>query len=168
MLGAFAPYWKLTHALVGIFFVCGLVGRWIALDRAERAARAGQLGSVQALLDASGVFERIVIVTSFVVVILGLVTAWAMGYPLLGFLQGASINWVLAALLLYVSAMALVPTVFLPKGRLFSAALAESVTQGRPTHALLAAFADPVSRSAHVYELASAVAILVLMIAKPF
>ena len=168
LLGATAPYWKLLHALLGIFFVCGLVGRWFVLERAERAARAGELRSVQVLLDAAGIFERIVVVVSLIVFVLGLVTAWAMGYPLLGFLEGARINWVLAALVLFLSAFALVPTVFVPKGRQFSAALAESVDQGRPTAALVAAFADPAVRAGHIYEMAAVVGVLVLMIAKPF
>src|SRR5215216_3436714 len=99
VLGPFAPVLKLLHALSGVLLVAGLMGRWVALDRAERAARGGQLASVRALLDASGVFERVVIVSSQVVFVLGLFTAWSMGYPLLGFLQGGGANWLLASLL---------------------------------------------------------------------
>jgi hypothetical protein len=72
------------------------------------------------------------------------------------------------SLVLYVSTILLVPTVFVPKGRIFGAALDDSVVLGRPTPDLVAAFNDPVSRVAHYVELTVVVAVLVLMIAKPF
>ena len=62
----------------------------------------------------------------------------------------------------------LVPTVFLPKGRVFGVAWEDALARGQPTARLLAAFADPVTRAAHGYEVAAIVAILALMIAKPF
>src|SRR5215208_6613096 len=114
---------RLVHAVVGILLVAGLLGRWVALHHAERAARAGDLSAVRALLSVSNVFERTVIITSQLVFILGLLTAWSVGYPLLGFLQGGSTNWLLTSLVLYIGAILLVPTVFLPRGRIFGAAI---------------------------------------------
>ncbi len=163
----FAPL-RLIHALVGVLLVAGLIGRWVALQHAERAAHAGDLGALRTLLTCSGVFERTVILTSQLVFVLGLLTAWSVGYPLLGFLQGGSTNWLLTSLVLYVGAILLVPTVFVPKGRIFGAALDDSVLLGRPTPALVAAFRDPASRIAHYVELTAVVSVLALMIAKPF
>jgi uncharacterized membrane protein len=159
---------RLVHALTGVLLVAGLLGRWVALRHAERAACVGDLAAVRALLTASSVFERTVIVTSQLVFVLGLLTAWSAGFPLLGFLQGSSTNWLLASLVLYLDAILLVPTVFLPRGRIFGAALDDAVIRGSPTPGLVAAFKDPVSRLAHYLELTAIVAVLVLMIAKPF
>jgi uncharacterized membrane protein len=163
----FAPL-RLVHALIGILLVAGLLGRWVALAHAERAAAGGDLVSVRALLAASSVFERTVIITSQLVFLLGLLTAWSAGLPLLGFLQGGSANWLLVSLVVYLGAILLVPTVFLPRGRIFGSALEDAVTRGHPTPGLVAAFKDPVSRVAHYLELAAVVAVLILMIAKPF
>jgi hypothetical protein len=63
---------------------------------------------------------------------------------------------------------ALVPAVFVPKGKVFDAAMSESTSIGRPSANLIAAFGDPVLRAAHVYELGVIAVVLVLMILKPF
>src|SRR3981081_4253222 len=73
------------------------------------------LSAMQALLSASSVLERTVIVSSPIVFVLGLLTAWSLGFPLLGFLQGGSTNWLLTSVVLFVCAILLVPTVFIPK-----------------------------------------------------
>jgi hypothetical protein len=168
LLESLAGFLKLIHALSGVLFVTGLIGRWVAMSRAEQAARAADLHAARALLGAAGVFERMVIPSSMAVLLLGLLTAWGEGVPLLGFLRGSSANWLLVSLVLYLSIIPLVPLVFLKKGRAFEAAMEESVTQGRPTAGLVAAFADPTTRAAHGYELAVVLVVLVLMIAKPF
>jgi hypothetical protein len=159
---------RVVHALTGILLVAGLLGRWVALTQAEHAARAGDLAAVQGLLRASSVFERIVIPASVGVLVLGLLTAWSSGYPLLGSLQGGRDNWLPVSLLLYLSTVPLVPLIFLPKGRRFVAALNEAMAMGRATPGLVAAFGDPLVRAAHLYELAAVVVVLVLMLARPF
>ncbi len=157
---------KLVHAMVGIWLVCGLVGRWATL---AQAARAGDIRVLRPLLRLSKVFEeRMVIPGSVAVLALGLLTAWLQGQPLLGFLQGARSNWLLASLGLYLSAIVLVPLVFVPRGKRFALALQQAEAQGEVTPELRAAFADRVTAAAHAYELAAIVAILALMIAKPF
>jgi hypothetical protein len=148
-----------------VLFFAGLVGRWITLAAAERAA---EIRDTRTLLGLSGRFERIVIVTSSLVLIFGIATAIAQGRPFLGPLQGAGIDWLFASLLIYLSALPLVPLVFLPRGRVFEAALDEANARDAVTERLRGAFADPVVRAAHVYELAVTVTVLILMISKPF
>jgi hypothetical protein len=143
LLAPLAPWLRLIHALTGILLVAGLLGRWVTLSQAEQVAREGEFSAVQGLLRASSVFERIVIPTSIAVLVLGLLTAWSYGYPLLGSLQGRGGNWLPVSLLLYLSTIPLVPLVFLPKGRQFGAALDEAAAMHRVTPALVAAFSDP-------------------------
>ena len=74
-------------------------------------------------------FEMTVRVSSMLVVVAGLLTAWAQGYPWLGLTTG----WMLAALILSFGIAALVPTIFLPRGRRFAVAL-DGCAQRRPGH----------------------------------
>ena len=57
-------------------------------------------------------------------------TAWAEGLPLLGPFVGAGANWLFVSLLLFLSVLPLVPLVFLPRGRVFEAALEEAEAAG--------------------------------------
>src|SRR5215217_3481526 len=79
LLAPLAPWLRLIHALTGILLVAGLLGRWVALSQAEHAAHTEELTTVQGLLRASSVFERIVIPASVAVLVLGLLTAWSYG-----------------------------------------------------------------------------------------
>ena len=156
---------KVIHSLIGVLLMAGLIGRWVTLGY---AARMTDLPSLRQVLAVSARFERIVISTSLFVLLFGLMTAVAQDRPFLGPLQGAPIDWLFASLVIYLSVTFLVPLVFLPRGRVFEAALADADRQGEVTDRLRVAFRDPVVFAAHVYELGAMVVILVLMIAKPF
>jgi hypothetical protein len=58
--------------------------------------------------------------------------------------------------------------VFLPRGRVFEAALKDAVARGQVTPELISAFRDPLVRAGHVYELAVIAVIYALMVLKPF
>jgi len=154
----------LAHALVGIVFVAGLIGRWLTLG----AARADDLPSVKPVLRAADPLERIVMVGSILVLGLGIAAAIAVGRPFLGPLQGGSVDWLFTSLVLFLSLVPLLPLVFVPRGRAFAAALADAETRAEFTPELRAAFRDPVVRAAHLYELTVVSAILILMLTKPF
>jgi hypothetical protein len=72
------------------------------------------------------------------------------------------------SLLLYLSIIPVIPLVFLPRGRVFAAALSEATAEGRVTDRLTAAFHDRVVFAAHVYEIVAIVGVFILMITKPF
>jgi hypothetical protein len=142
-----------------------VVGRGVTL---RQAARASDIGAVTALVALAGRFERMVRAPSVVVLVLGLLTAWLRGWPILGVLQGGTVNWLLASLVLYLTLVPLIVGVFLPRGRVFDRALQDARAQGRVTPALAAAFADPVVAAAHAWELVVIGLVIVLMVAKPF
>jgi hypothetical protein len=156
---------KVVHALIGVWFVAGLIARWITLGM---AARAETIGDVRAMLAVSGRFERIVIVGSQLTLVAGIATAIAQGRPFLGPLQGGRIDWLFVAVVLFISVVPLIPTIFLPKGRVFGAALDEATAAGTITDRLRLAFRDRTVFAAHVYELAVVTTVFVLMVAKPF
>jgi hypothetical protein len=154
-----------VHALFGVLFVAGLVGRWIVLGQAERTT---ELPAMRTLTAAAGPFERIVIVAPTFVLLFGVVAAFMQGRSVLGPLTGGSVDWLFVSLVLFLSPLPLVPLVFLPKGRILEAALAEAEDAGHVTPALTAAWRDPLVRAAHVYELGAVTVVLILMLSKPF
>jgi predicted integral membrane protein DUF2269 len=156
---------KLVHVASAIWFSAGLLGRWYALSAASRAS---ELKLTRAFADLSGRFENAMVIPgSTAVLISGIVTALVGGLPLLGPIQGGS-SWLLAALVIFAAVMALVPTVFLPRGKAFGAALEDAKARDQVTPGLRAAFADPLVVRAHWAELVGVGAILVLMVLKPF
>jgi hypothetical protein len=155
----------LVHALIGILFIAGLVGRWIVLGLAERAT---ELPAMKTLTAAAGPFERIVIVGSMLVFLAGILAAFMEGRSILGPLTGGGVDWLFVSVLLFLSILPLVPLVFLPRGRVFEAALADAEGKGQVTPELRTAWRDPVVRAAHLYELGAVTVVLVLMLNKPF
>jgi len=155
----------LVHALIGILFIAGLVGRWIVLGLAERAT---ELPAMKTLTAAAGPFERIVIVGSMLVFLAGILAAFMEGRSILGPLTGGGVDWLFVSVLLFLSILPLVPLVFLPRGRVFEAALADAEGTGQVTPELRTAWRDPVVRAAHLYELGAVTVVLVLMLNKPF
>ena len=152
---------KLAHVVLAFAMGAGLVGRWILLTR---AAASDDVERAHLLADAASPFERIVQMVSPVVVIVGLVTAWAQGYPWLGLTTG----WMLLTVLLIIPILVFVPTIFLPRGRVFEAEMTAARTAGEVTPGLRAAWADSAVAMARRYELAAIVIIVALMVLKPF
>ena len=93
---------KLSHVLLAIAMVAGLLGRWILLTR---AAASDDVERAHLLAEAASPFERIVQVVSPLVIVVGLVTAWAQGYEWLGLTTG----WMLLTVLLIVPIMLFIP-----------------------------------------------------------
>ena len=156
-----ALFLKLAHVALAMAFVAGLAGRWLVLRAAERS---DEIGRTDALLKAAEPFEQTVRVSSILVLLAGLLTAWAQGYAWLGLTTG----WMLASVVIFIVVGLLIPTVFLPRGARFAAALESARAEGRITDALRAAFADPVVRASHWAEAVAVAAIVALMVLKPF
>jgi uncharacterized membrane protein len=157
---------KLLHIFGGIGLVSGLIGRGMTMWKAQRTA---DVRVVVQLTQLAGWFERwLVIPSSWIILLFGLIAALHNGWPLLGFLQGAQANWLLVSLVLFLSIIPVIIFIFLPRGRVFGQALEDALRQGSVTSNLQAAFADRLVAIAHVYELVVVFLIMILMIAKPF
>jgi hypothetical protein len=152
---------KLSHIALAMALVAGLTGRWILL---RRAAASDDVEESAGIATLAGPFERLVIASSMLVRPAGLATAWAQGYPWLGLTTG----WMLLTVILVVPILVLVPTVFLPRGRAFEAAMADARGKGIVTPALRRAWADPAVAFARRYEVVSIAIIVALMVLKPF
>jgi hypothetical protein len=156
---------KVVHALLGAWLIAALVGRWVTLTQ---AGRSRDIAAVHTLLGLSDRFERMVIQVPTFVLLLGIATAVAQGRPFLGPFQGAGFDWLFVSLIAFLSIIPVIVLVFLPRGRVFAAALEEATTAGQVTDRLTAAFHDRVVLAAHAYELGAILAVFVLMITKPF
>ena len=152
--------------IIAFWLTAGLLGRGVAQLRAERST---DIQSLQLLVELIGRFDRLMVIpASAAVFVFGLLTGWAQGLPMLGFIQGARTNWLLISLVLWIGVFALVPTVFIPRGKVFGALLDEANKVDRVTERLAAALRDPVVRLAHIYEIAALAVIIFLMVTKPF
>src|SRR6188474_2613025 len=104
---ALAPFLKFGHVIVAFAMVVGLFGRWILLTR---GAASEDIEQAHLLADSASPFERIVQTASPLVVVFGLITAWAQGYPWLGLTTG----WMLLTVLLIIPILVMIPVVFIP------------------------------------------------------
>ena len=162
----FALVIKLVHIFGGIALICGLIGRGMTMRKAQHTA---DVRVVVQLTELAGWFERwLVIPSSWVILLFGLIAALLNGWPLLGFLQGAQANWLLVSLVLFLSIIPVIVFIFLPRGKVFQQALEEAQHRGSVTPSLQAAFTDRLVALAHMYELVVVFLIVILMITKPF
>jgi Predicted integral membrane protein (DUF2269) len=156
-----ATFVVFLHVVTAFFLVAGLIGRGIVLGRARRSS---DLQEIDVLLPVADRFEKIVIPSSGVILVLGLLAMWAQDRPL--FTDGE--YWLLASLVLYLSLIPLVPLIFLPRGRVFAATLDDARHRGSVTSELTAAFHDPWVAFARTYEMVVIAIVIALMILKPF
>ena len=149
----------LTHVLVAFGFVAGMVGRNVTIAQARRST---DITAVTELMAAASRFDMLVKVGSLGVLVLGLLAMF------IGELSLSEHGWLVVSLVLYVTLGALVPLVFVPRGKVFDAAMAGARQHGEVTHELTTALRDPVVSVARNAEMVAVVVIIALMILKPF
>jgi uncharacterized membrane protein len=156
----------IVHVLAVFVLVAGIMGRNVLY---ARAARATDLSALRTLVDAGSFLEHAFVRgPSFLVLLAGLAAAWARGWPILGFLQGGAVNWVLASLVLYLAIIPVIVFVFVPAGNRFRKALAEADAQGNITPELTATLETPAVKMARMYESLMILVLTILMVTKPF
>lgn len=158
---------KLLHVLAAFWMISGVVGRDFTF---WQAGRATSVQAVRALLQVSDFFERwAVIPFSVVVLLFGLIITWMQGWPLFGFLQGATSNWLLVSSILFVGISAVIaPLRLIARRRQRTRALEEALAQGIITPELTAALHDRVVNRFRMVELILLLVIIILMVTKPF
>jgi len=154
-----------VHVWAVLWLVAGIVGRDVCY---WQAGRANDLAALLTVAQLAGTFERAMVrPATFVVLITGLIRVGP-GLAILGFLQGGTANWVLTALLIYLSVIPLIVFVFLPKGRVYRKALKEAVARDEVTPELGAAINDPLVGAARAYEIVMDGALVFLMLTRNF
>ena len=135
----------------------------VLLKRSRREVSLTPSGSVL-LAETALPFERAAQVGSIAVIGLGLLTAWAQGYPWLGL----TTSWILLTVAILVQMIIFVPAILIPRGRAFDAAMTDARAKGIITPALRAAWSDRAVAFARRYELVGTALIVALMVLKPF
>ena len=158
---------KLLHVLAAFWMISGVVGRDFAF---WQAGQATNVQAVQALLRISEFFERYAVIpVSLAVMVFGLVVTWMQKWPLFGFLQGSSSNWLLVSFALFLGISAVIgPLKLVARRRERTRAVEEALAQGTITPALSAALHDKVMTRFRAGELIVLFVIIVLMVMKPF
>jgi uncharacterized membrane protein len=157
---------RFLHLAASMLFVGGLFSRQVVRSLAGQAKDVSTLVTLNL---AAGRVERwLVIPGNLLTIVFGLFLALLARAPIFGSLAAPSRNWLLASIVLLVLLMPLVPLVFLPRGRLFEAALQEAVRRNELTPEVRRRLEDPVVRWAHAAELTGVALIVALMVFKPF
>jgi hypothetical protein len=158
-----ASWLTFLHVVVAFAFVAGLIGRNFTH---RHAVRSSNLSTVSNLMDLAGRFEQWLIVPgSFVLLFGGLLTMWAEHLPF--FEHGG--YWLVTSLVVFVGLFAvLVPFVFIPRGRIFGAAMEDARKRGVVTPELSAALRDKAVAAARAAELLAVGFVLSMMVLKPF
>jgi uncharacterized membrane protein len=157
---------KLFHIVAVILFIGGLFARQLV---GSYARKADSIQSFATLNQAAGKIEAILVRPgSIFTLVFGVLLALMGGIPIFGFLQGSTQNWLLVSNILLMVSIVMVPTVFLPRGKKFDSLLQVALAKGEITSELRAAMDDTVVKLAHLYEEISVIAIVILMVLKPF
>jgi hypothetical protein len=160
-----ATWIVLLHVLSVFVLVAGILGRALTL---RQVARAADIHPLKAQVQVASIFEHMVRHGSLVVLVTGLAAAGARGWPILGILQHSPINWVLVALVTYLTIIPWIVFILLPRSKVFEVRLAAAEKAGTITPELRASLADPVIAWARRYEFAMILFLTYLMVAKPF
>jgi uncharacterized membrane protein len=157
---------RFLHIASAIWFLGGILARQIVRAYAKRTDNVQRFA---AMSEAAGRIENTMVIPgNMAVIVFGVILGLMIGAPILGFLQGAERNWLLVSNIILLLGFLSVPLIFLPRGKLFRIALEDALTKGQMTPELRTHLDDPVVRLAHTYELVSMVAIMYLMVFKPF
>ena len=157
---------RFFHIGSAIVFIGGILGRQVVRSF---AGRTEDVQSFALLSQAAGKIEaRMVIPGNMAVIGFGILYALLLKAPILGFLQGASSNWLLVCNLLLILGMLLVPFFFLPRGKKFDLALQDALAKNEMTPELRRHLDDPQLRLVHGLEMALLVIVVILMVFRPF
>jgi uncharacterized membrane protein SirB2 len=109
-----------------------------------------------------------VIPWSNLIFLMGIILALMQQWPVFGFLQGATQNWLLVSNVLLIIMLALIPTVFIPHNKKVESLLQTALAKGHITPELSAALNDKRNQRAHQAEEIIILVIAALMVLKPF
>jgi len=157
---------RFLHIISAIWFIGGVLARQIVRLYARRTDDVQHFASMS--LAAGRIETTMVIPGNFAVIIFGVIYGLMIGAPILGFLQGAASNWLLVSNILLIIGFFNVPLIFLPRGKLFDAALKDALARREMTSELHDHINDPVVRMAHWFELVAMLVVVFLMVFRPF
>jgi uncharacterized membrane protein len=159
-------FFKFLHIIAVIGMVGGAFARQLVRGIAKKSS---DVKAIASLTQVAGRLDRAMVIPGGnIVLVTGVILAWMLKWPILGFLQGASQNWLLASNILLILTMILVGSVFIPYNKKLESILQSALSEGRVTPELNAALADKMNKMAHHVEEVMVLVITALMVLKPF
>ena len=162
--------WYLIIKFLHITAVAITIGGMFARQLLRGIARkSDDIKSVGSLTHAASRLDRAMVIPgSNLMIVFGIILAFIQKWPIFGFFQGASQNWLLASNLLLIVMVVLIPVVFIPHNKKVDSHLQTALTEGRVTPELSAALNDKRNMLAHHVEEAIVLIVTALMVLKPF
>ena len=157
---------KFLHILAVTITTGGMFARQLTRSMAKKS---DDVKAVATLTHVAHRIDRMMVIPwSNAILIFGVILAVMMKWPIFGFLQGASQNWLLVSNILLIFMLALIPAVFIPHNRRVEALLHTALTEERVPPELTAALHDKKNAIAHHAEEVITLVIAALMVLKPF
>ena len=157
---------KFLHILAVIICVGGIFARQLLRQHAKKT---NEIQLFATFNQAAGRIEKVMVIPgTMAMLVLGVILALFGGAPILGFLQGASQNWLLVSNILITGILVIIPTVLVPGGKRFEPLLQVALAKGEITPELRNAMNDKMVKFAHLYEEIGLIIVVALMVLKPF
>ena len=157
---------KLVHILAVTITIGGMFARQLVRSIAKKSA---DINKVKSLTDVAIRIDRVMVIPwSSVIFLAGIVLAIMQKWPIFGFLQGATQNWLLVSNILLLVMILLIPAVFIPHNKRVEVLLQNALLESRLTPELIAALNDKTNKLAHYAEEIIVLVITGLMVLKPF
>ena len=157
---------KFFHILAVTLTIGGMFARQLTRSVAKQSVDITTIASLTRL--AVRMDRVLVIPWSNIMILMGIILAIMQKWPIFGFLQGASQNWLLVSNLLLIVMIVLIPAVFIPHNKKVEALLQTALAEGRRTPELSAALDDKTNKLAHLVEELIVLVVAALMVLKPF
>jgi uncharacterized membrane protein len=157
---------KYIHILAVTITIGGMFARQLVRGIAKKSNDLNTIASLTQV--ATRIDRTMVIPWSNIIFLVGIVLAVMLKWPIFGFLQGASQNWLLVSNILLIIMLALIPTVFIPHNKKVEAVLQAALPNGTITPELTAILFDKKNTFAHYTEEIIVLVIAALMVLKPF
>ena len=157
---------KFFHILAVTLTIGGIFARQLVRNVARQS---GDITTVASLIRLAVRMDRVLVIPwSNIMVLMGIILAVMQKWPIFGFMQGASQNWLLVSNLLLIVMIVLIPAVFIPHNKKVEALLQNALAEGGLTPELSAALDDKKNRLAHYGEEIIVLVVAALMVLKPF
>jgi hypothetical protein len=157
---------KFLHIIAVTITVGGMFARQLVRGFAKTS---DDIKVVASLTQAAIRIDRLMVIPwSNIIFLMGIILAVMQKWPIFGFLQGASQNWLLVSNLLLIMMIVLIPTVFVPHNTKVESILHAALADGHITQELSSALNDKKNNAAHHAEEIIVLVITALMVLKPF
>jgi uncharacterized membrane protein len=157
---------KFLHVAAVAVTIGGMFARQLVRSLAKKS---DNIHETAALTRAAIRMDRgLVIPSSNIMVVMGIILAVMLKWPIFGFLQGATQNWLLVSNILLIAMMVMIAGIFIPHNKKVDALLNSALAEGKVTPKLRAALNDNTNQLAHLVEEFVILLIAALMVLKPF